>query len=441
MWSKNTLSIPNHLGGKNKAFQIIVKVIGTAVLIFFIGKSYTFCLGNYIQEKIKTRMTQDISHPNSNSQNRTEWPQIHLDSIANGLERPLHITHTGDESNRLFIVEQKGRIRIFKNNQLLEDPFLDIADKIRSGGEQGLLCVVFPPEYAASGYFYVNYTRLSDGRTVISRFYLSNVDQADMNSEEILLTVEQPYGNHNGGQMAFSPNDGFLYVGLGDGGSAGDPQNNAQNKGTLLGKILRIDTESGDFPYRIPADNPYIHDDQLLPEIWALGLRNPWRFSFDRQTGDLYIGDVGQNEREEIDYQSASSRGGENYGWNILEGSQCYTPPSGCSPPADYSGPVAEYGHDQGCSVTGGFVYRGDKYPFIQGIYFYGDFCSGNIWGLRWTEGSWEKALLLETNLSISTFGEDEQGELYLVDIAGGTLHRIISENKKYGKIKRQPYP
>jgi glucose/arabinose dehydrogenase len=393
--------------------------------------------GKGIQKTSGDRSVRTVSQKDLHSADMISWPQIHLEQIVQGLDRPLHITHAGDGSGRLFIIEQKGLIQIFQNGQLSDVPFLDIQDLVKYGGEQGLLCMVFPPGYSAKGYFYVNYTRSPDGRSVVSRFFLIDADRADEASEEVLLTVDQPYTNHNGGQMAFSPIDGFLYIGLGDGGSGGDPQNNAQNKEILLGKILRIDTESGHSPYAVPNDNPFFNSAQALPQIWALGLRNPWRFSFDRQTGDLYIADVGQNEREEIDFQRASSSGGENYGWNILEGTECYSPPSGCVPPASYVAPIVDYSHDQGCSVTGGFVYRGSTYPSMQGIYFYGDFCSGTIWGLRNENGSWEHVVLLETDLSISSFGEDEKGELYLADIAGGGIHRIVTERKKSGYVRR----
>ncbi len=289
--------------------------------------------------------------PKTQARNGDAWPEIFLRLHAQGLQQPLHITHAGDGSGRLFIVEQPGRIQIIENGQVLDTPFLDIESRVKSGGEQGLLSVAFPPDHSSKDYFYVNYTGNPDGTTVLSRFCLSDTNQADAGSEYILLTINQPYANHNGRQMAFSPNDGYLYIGLGDGGSGGDPMNNAQNLNTWLGKILRIDTESGEFPYRIPDDNPFVETEGAKPEIWALGLRNPRRFSFDRETGALYIGDVGQNLREEIDFQSAASPGGANYGWNILEGSLCYEPPPGCSPPVDYSPPVAEYGHGGGCRL------------------------------------------------------------------------------------------
>jgi glucose/arabinose dehydrogenase len=366
------------------------------------------------------------------------WPAISLVPMVNGLSQPTHITHASDGSGRLFVVEQTGYIRIVKSGVLLTTPFLDIHERVGCCGERGLLSVAFPPGYGAKRHFYVNYTNTS-GDTVIARYRVtSDPDVADPNSEEIILQVDQPYANHNGGQLAFGPNDGYLYIGMGDGGSAGDPQNRAQNPALLLGKILRIDVgEAGPitstFPsttYTIPPTNPYTQTAGYRGEIWALGLRNPWRFSFDRLTGDLYIGDVGQNAWEEIDFQPASSAGGENYGWRILEGSQCYHPPSGCVPPPRYSPPVAEYNHTgNGCSVTGGFVYRGTRYLAMRGIYFYGDYCSGRIWGLRYDGTTWKSQLLQDTSLMITTFGEDEAGNLYVADYNQGIIYRIEGKN------------
>jgi glucose/arabinose dehydrogenase len=353
-------------------------------------------------------------------------PLIRLERIAAGFSRPVHITHAGDGSGRIFVVEQAGRIRILKNRALTGTPFLDIRDIVRStGSEQGLLSVGFPPGYGGTGRFYVNYTgKQGVGDTVVARYRRgSDPDIADSASAEIILTVAQPYSNHNGGQLAFGP-DGLLYIGMGDGGSGGDPFNHAQTPGSLLGKLLRIGVESGVSPYEVPTGNPFISAPGYRPEIWALGLRNPWRFSFDRGTGDLYIGDVGQNAREEIDYQPASSPGGENYGWRIMEGMHCYASAS-CSrsgltlPAAEYRNPA------DGCSVTGGFVYRGQKYPALQGTYIYGDFCSGRIWGLRKTGAGWENRPLLESSLSVSTFGEDEDGNLYVADYSAGVIYEI----------------
>jgi len=379
------------------------------------------------------------------------WPQIALTLLTDGLERPVHIAHAGDGSGHIFIVEQAGYIRVFQDGTLSSTPFLNITDRVRSpssggGNEEGLLSVAFPPDYAIQRYFYVYYTN-RDGNNQVSRFYLQagQSDAADSNREDRILLLEHPQqSNHNGGQLAFGP-DGYLYIGTGDGGGGGDPFGNGQNPASLLGKILRIDVESAyasrqpkaypfcfeditadapSQPYQIPPDNPFVDVSGARPEIWALGLRNPWRFSFDRLTNDLYIGDVGQNAIEEIDFQPAISTGGENYGWNILEGNRCYEPTSNCTQPSNYVPPVAEYSHSQGCSVTGGVVYRGDAYPGLQGIYFYADFCSGRIWGLR-NNGGWQSQELLASGHSISTFGEGEAGNIYLADMVSGEIFEL----------------
>jgi glucose/arabinose dehydrogenase len=390
-----------------------------------------------------------ISSPEVAAQGGISWPSISLVKKASGLSQPVHIAHAGDGSGRLFVVEQEGRVRVIKDGVLLTRPFLDITSRVSCCGERGLLSIAFPPDYASKGYFYVDYTDLS-GDTVVARYRISaDPDVAGPDSEEVILTVDQPYANHNGGQLAFGPNDGYLYIGMGDGGSGGDPQNNAQNPASLLGKILRIDVEptqaisanftlylpivfAGNDPltnssYDIPASNPYTQTSGYRGEIWALGLRNPWRFAFDRQTGDLYIGDVGQGEREEIDYQPAASTGGENYGWNIMEGSQCYNATS-----CDTSGltlPVTEYAtHSDGnCAVTGGMVYWGQDYPGMQGIYFYADYCSGQIWGLQYDGAAWHNSPALFTaNFRISSFGEDEDGNLYVTDYSNGNIYMIV---------------
>lgn len=353
--------------------------------------------------------------------------QISLTPVVSGLASPVVVAHAGDGSNRLFVVEQEGRIQLVKNGVVQPTPFLDITDRISSGGERGLLGLAFPPTYASKGYFYVNYTDTS-GNTVIARYRLTNdADRADPASEEIILRIDQPFANHNGGHLAFGA-DGLLYIGTGDGGSAGDPQNNGQRSDTLLGKILRIDVESSTtLPYVIPTSNPFLTTndptDQIRDEIWASGLRNPWRFSFDRQTGDLYIGDVGQNTFEEINFQPVGSNGGENYGWKILEGFDRFN-----NSTADTSGltlPVAGYDHSQGASVTGGVVYRGSAPSEAQGVYFYGDFVNGRIWGLRQNGATWETALLLDTPYGISTFGEDEAGNVYVADYFGGAIYQL----------------
>ena len=365
-----------------------------------------------------------------------EWPQISLIRVLRGLTRPVHIHHAGDGSGRLFIVEQAGRIRVSRDGALLPVPFLDIVSRVSCCGERGLLSVAFPPGYASKRYFYVDYTN-ANGDTVISRFRLSfDPDAADPGSEQILLTIAQPYANHNGGQLAFG-RDGYLYIGMGDGGSAGDPQNNAQNPASLLGKLLRIDVESGAAPYSVPASNPFAGRAGYRGEIWAFGLRNPWRFSFDRRTGDLYVGDVGQNQYEEVDFQPAGSSGGENYGWRIMEAGHCFNPD-----PCIQTGlvpPVFEYQHSSGCSVTGGFVYRGALYPRMQGVYFLADYCSGRLWALRRTGSSWQSAQLLDGTFAVSTFGEDEAGNIYMPDYNAGDVYRLTDPAVTAGYTYRVP--
>lgn len=354
------------------------------------------------------------------------WPVIALTEVATGLEAPAHITHAGDGSGRLFIVEQRGRIRIWRDGVLNSGPFLDITNRVLYGGERGLLAVAFPPDFAAKQYFYVCYTRTNGGPSVVSRFHVQagDPDAADPGSEERLLTVAQPFANHNGGQLAFSPADGYLYFGLGDGGSGNDPLNTAQNPASLLGKILRLDVEpAAGETYAVPAGNPFVGNPAYQAEIWALGLRNPWRFAFDRLTGDLYIADVGQSAWEEINVQPAASAGGENYGWRILEGRHC----TGLDPCATNALvlPVWEYDHTLGCSVTGGEIYRGRVWSPMFGTYLYADYCSGRIWGLKAAGGSWTNALLLDAPFNIATFGADEQGEIYLGDYNSGRILRI----------------
>ncbi|MDO8753092.1 MAG: PQQ-dependent sugar dehydrogenase, partial [Anaerolineales bacterium] len=327
--------------------------------------------------------------------------------IASGLNRPVDIQPANDGSGRLFIIEKLGYIRVYENGQLLDTPFLDITDRVDdSGNEMGFLGLAFHPDYEQNGFFYVNYTG-DGGNTRISRFQASG-NSVDSNSETVLLMIEQPYPNHNGGALAFGP-DGYLYAGLGDGGLAGDPHKNGQNTTALLGKILRIDVNNGD-PYAIPSDNPFGN------EVWAYGLRNPWRISFDRATGDLWIGDVGQGQWEEIDYLPAGSQGGANFGWSIMEGNHGY---DGQTQPGLLL-PVAEYSHSSGgCSVTGGYVYRGSMTEW-NGIYFYGDYCSGYVWGLILADGGWQSQLLFETDARITSFGQDESGEIYFASDAGG---------------------
>jgi len=363
----------------------------------------------------------------------------------------VHITHAGDDSGRLFIVEQDGRIRILFSGNLLSPAFLDIHSRVLSPedganhGEEGLLSIAFPPGFGSGkDYFYIYYTNVN-GNNQVSRFHLTaDPNMADSSSEELILLFQHPgQSNHNGGQLIFGL-DGYLYIGTGDGGGGGDPGENAQDLAELLGKLLRIDVEPpvtspGDQPfhiflpiaqggsnqkYSIPSSNPFRNVPGARPEIWALGLRNPWRFSFDRQTHDLYIGDVGQDTWEEVDFQPASSTGGENYGWDNMEGEACYEPMTNCNQNG-MTLPVNVYPHDPECSVTGGYVYRGNDYLSLRGIYFFADYCSGRIWGLQ--RDNWaDRHDFLDTSHNISSFGEDQSGELYLTT-QGGNIYLIVT--------------
>lgn len=348
---------------------------------------------------------------------------IALRQVAEGLDEPLYLTHAGDGSGRLFVVEKAGQIVILRDGQPQRPAFLDIRERVGAqGSEQGLLSVAFHPRYAENGRLFVNYTDRR-GDTVIARFQASG-DRADPRSEVVLLKIDQPYPNHNGGLALFGP-DGYLYIGMGDGGSAGDPDGNGQKLSTLLGKLLRIDVD-GD-TYTVPPDNPWAGEAQARGEIWAYGLRNPWRFSFDRAGGDLYLADVGQNAYEEINVQPARAAG-LNYGWNTAEARHCFR-----AERCDQAGlvaPVAEYDHGggNGCSVTGGYVYRGPGQPALQGRYFFGDYCSGRIWSLRQrAPGAWEQTPLLDSGLALSSFGEDQAGELYLTDMRGGGVYQLVA--------------
>lgn len=361
---------------------------------------------------------------------------LSLEQVATGLANPVFVTAAPGDNDRLFVVELSGRIKIIKNGSLLPVPFLNIDAIVQSGGERGLLGMAFHPEYSGNGFFFVNYTG-NHGNTRVSRFSVSgDPDVANPASELNILTQVQPFSNHNAGMLAFGP-DGYLYVGFGDGGSANDPQNNGQKATTWLAKMLRIDVNNGS-PYSIPADNPYVGAVDTLEEIWAFGLRNPWRYSFDRLTGDLYIGDVGQNAIEEIDFQLSTSTGGENYGWRLKEGTLCFNPPSGCDPAGLLVDPVYEYSHGGNpfrCSVTGGYVYRGCAIPELDGAYFFGDFCSGNIWSFR-TDGSSvtdftdHTADLGSSLFGISSFGQDARGEIYVINYHTGTIYKIVPDGE-----------
>ena len=352
--------------------------------------------------------------------------QLTVTRVTGGLSSPLGVTHAGDGSGRLFVVERDGRVRVVKGGRVT-GTFLDLRGPVSAGGERGLLNVAFHPDFETNRLLYVYYTR-SDGDIVISRL-TANAGRTSVpaSSEQVLLTIDHSeHSNHNGGSMAFGPDDGYLYLGTGDGGGGGDPLENGQDiTGELLGKILRIDVDgTGAGPYdryAIPADNPFVGrsgDD----EIWAYGLRNPWRISFDRTSGNLFIADVGQGRREEVNREVASSAGGRNYGWDVMEGSLCFEPASGCNKTGKVL-PAAEYSHSLGCSITGGYVYRG-THRDLQGLYVYGDFCSGRIWTMR-ENGSGE-TVRRDTSLNISSFGESESGELFVTDL-NGVLYRVIA--------------
>jgi hypothetical protein len=347
---------------------------------------------------------------------------VALEEIASGLGFPLYLTSPPGDS-RLFIVERGGAIRVRTTEGFAAEPFLDLTGQVSTDGEQGLLGLAFPPDYSTSGRFVVHYTNL-EGDTRVSRFQVSaDPNRADPASEILLFAADQPFSNHNGGQVVFGPG-GFLYIGLGDGGASGDPDGRGQRLDEPLGSILRIDPAGG-LPYAVPPDNPFTQTPGALPEIWSLGLRNPWRFSFDRATGDLYIGDVGQNQWEEVDYSPAGEGAGRgvNYGWDLMEGPQCFQ-----SADCDRTGlalPVLEYDHGTGCSITGGYVYRGAVIPELQGHYFYGDFCAGFVRSFRVEAGAavdqfdWPT---LRPGGTIVSFGEDAAGELYVLTGEGRVL-------------------
>jgi glucose/arabinose dehydrogenase len=367
------------------------------------------------------------------------FPNLKLTELLAGFDRPLIAASPPGDDQRLFVGEQAGVLHVYKNGQLLPTPFLDISGRVNdAGNEQGLLGLAFHPSYAQNGRFYVHYTGKTplSGDTVVSEFTrsTSDPDQADPSSEKLVLTVDQPESNHNGGSIEFR--NGLLFLGLGDGGGGGDQHGtigNGQSLSTLLGKILRIDPDApaGGKQYGIPSGN--MSGAGVLPEIWSYGLRNPYRFSFDACTGDLYMADVGQNKIEEIDVEPAGAASGLNYGWRVMEGSQCFNPATGC----DTSGkvlPAAEYDHTKGCSVTGGYVYRGSAIPGLRGYYLYADFCSGNFWRFRWDGAQAQELSEITGEINpggigaISSFGQDAKGELYVTSFSGGKLFRIDAE-------------
>jgi glucose/arabinose dehydrogenase len=352
---------------------------------------------------------------------------VTLTLVANGFFRPVLLTNAGDDTGRLFILEQNGRIWIYLDGQILPEAFLDLTDRVsqsvtRGYSELGLLGLAFPPDFAETGVFYVHYNDRNN-RTILSQFNLSDDPNiGDPASEVVLLTLDQPFPNHNGGEIAFGPNDGYLYFGLGDGGSAGDPLDTGQDPSDWYGSILRI-AVTGDGTYSVPEDNPSSSREGFAPEVWSYGLRNPYRFSFDSATGDMYIADVGQNIWEEINFQPAESTGGENYGWSDYEASVAY---NANAVPADMTYPVAEYRHEAGrCSVTGGYVYRGEAISELQGVYLYGDYCSGETWAAwRNLDGEWQNDLFVAVGENVTAFGRDQAGELYIVTY-NGDIYRI----------------
>lgn len=344
---------------------------------------------------------------------------LRLQPVVSGLNSPVDLQSPAGDG-RLFVVEQPGRIRIVQNGQLLATPFLDIRSKVGSGGERGLLGLAFHPSFATNRFFYVNYTDLN-GDTRIERYTSPSAtpNAADPASGKLILAIDQPFANHNGGQLQFGP-DGKLYIGMGDGGSGGDPQNHGQDRTTLLGDLLRIDVDAGD-PYAIPADNPFSNSTQFRREIWAYGLRNPWRFSFDRASGLLFVADVGQNAWEEINAVPAT-RAGVNYGWRLMEGAHCFNPGN-----CNQSGlqlPVHEYSHSDGCSVTGGYVYRGSAVPGVIGHYFYSDFCSGFLKSFRIVNGAAtdHRTWNVGNIGNVLSFGIDSTNELYVLTSGGAVL-------------------
>lgn len=352
--------------------------------------------------------------------------EVSFEKVADGFARPTFVTHAGDGSGRLFVLEKAGRIRIIEDGRARAEPFLDITNVVKSSGnEQGLLGLAFHPDYERNGRFFVYYTAQDNDNTVAEYRVTSDANRADPRSGKEVLAVADKYSNHNGGMLAFGP-DGYLYIAMGDGGSSGDPDDNGQDLLAFLGKILRIDVDGGD-PYSIPESNPFIVRSSARGEIWAWGLRNPWRFSFDRETGDLWIADVGQNKYEEVNFQPVSSKGGENYGWAVMEGTHCFRPASGCDT-TGMTRPIFEYDHGEGCSITGGYVYRGSEFPALRGTYLFTDYCSGNLWATRQVAaGKFETERIGRVPGGISSFGEDEAGELYAVRDSEGAVYRVVA--------------
>lgn len=360
----------------------------------------------------------------------TSQRALEIEPVATGLAAPLLAISPPGDTERLFIVEQDGLIKILRDGAILPTPFLDITSQTGANGERGLLGFAFHPDYDSNGYCFISYTNTS-GNTRVDRVTVSaDPDVADLSTQVNILSQNQPFSNHNGGCIDFGA-DGYLYIGLGDGGAAGDPGNRSQNPQRLLGKMLRLDIDNG-LPYTIPADNPFVNDPNTLDEIWSIGLRNPWRFSFDSATGDCWIGDVGQNILEEIDFEPAGV-GGINWGWRLKEGTDCYNPSTNCDP-GGLTDPIYEYSHGGSpfrCSITGGYVYRGERMATMQGRYFYGDYCSGQVWSFR-RSGSGVVDLVDHSNEfgtvpNITSFGQDGAGEVYVIS-GNGTVYRIVPD-------------
>jgi glucose/arabinose dehydrogenase len=348
-------------------------------------------------------------------------PLLRAELVASSFERPLDLQTPGDRS-RLFVVEQVGRIRILRGRTVVPTPFLDISDRVSLGIEKGLLGLAFHPRFGENGRFFVNYTDSGDTTHIVEFRAGAGADTVDPSTERPLLVLEQPFDGHKAGQLAFG-SDGYLYISLGDGGAEGDPFGHSQNLRSLLGKILRVDVDRAQ-PYAVPADNPFVAHPDARAEIWAFGLRNPWRFAFDRVTGDLFIGDVGQDQFEEINLERAPRRGGQNYGWNLTEGSGCYR--ANRCPTEGITFPIIEYNHAEGCSVTGGVVYRGCRMPGHAGTYFYGDFCSGFVSSIRLDTGEqldWTSEL--GPHPALTSFGVDADGEVYMLELTGN-LYQIV---------------
>ncbi len=352
--------------------------------------------------------------------------QITLVPVSDGLIRPVALAHAYDE--RLFIAEQAGRIRIIENGELLSEPFLDIQYKVGNDpnniwDEQGLLGLAFHPQFQENGLFFVNYTNENDGSTILAHYQVDAADpnKANLLSESIMINLGQPYQDHNAGHLQFD-RDGFLYMAAGDGGEWGDPHGNGQNPHTLLGSILRLHVDAND-TYAVPSTNPFVGDNEKRGEVWAYGLRNPWRFSFDRLTGDVYIADVGQADWEELNFLPASEPGGANFGWDVVEGPICYDAET-CDR-SQFVEPIVTYDHSMGCAIVGGFVYRGQQFPELAGNYFFADFCQNIIWSLVNNNGEWLQNEVYQGDFRVSSFGEGVNGELYVLDHQGGTVYQI----------------